>query len=303
MTTQATGANGNSQKAAKGEVTNYGKWLDVTKGPPVESDLNGFISWRIDRYEDEKFRDYELWEAFLEDFIDFTEPLFQLAGKDYVRNLRNFLCANGVYVHKQARVSMAKELFKVLQEDKPHEWTNDEIEGQINSAQGFNSILKSRLPATSITPAINITIPAPPTTIATMTPAPTTPAPAFITTTTGESGSSQKALKVEIVQEDEPHQWTKEEAEDQINYEKEDQGDEDIPLDEPDLHDDLETLILETNLPHDDPEPGSDQSITILGTIDGPKMLENPANKATYHISTRTIKVLNARIGDRKSVV
>ena len=98
MTTQATGSN---QKAAKGEVTNYGKWLDVTKGPPVESDLNGFISWRIDRYEDEKFRDYELWEAFVEDFIDFTETLFQLADKDYVRNLRNFLCANGVCICSQ----------------------------------------------------------------------------------------------------------------------------------------------------------------------------------------------------------
>ena len=132
MTTQAIGASGSSQSTPKGETTNDGKWLDVTKGPPVESDLNGFISWCIDRYEDEKFRDYELWEAILEDFIDFTETLFQLADKDYVRNLRNFLCANGVYVHKQARISMAKELSKILQEDKPHEGTNDEIQNQVN---------------------------------------------------------------------------------------------------------------------------------------------------------------------------
>jgi hypothetical protein len=109
MTTQATGSN---QRAAKGELTNYGKWLDVTKKPPVESDLNGFISWSIDRYEDEKWRNYELWEAFVEDFIDFTETLFQLAGKDYLRKLRSFLRANGVYVHRQAGIPMAKNFLK-----------------------------------------------------------------------------------------------------------------------------------------------------------------------------------------------
>src|ERR1700685_3553069 len=112
-------------------ITNYGEWIDVTEGPLIESDLNGFITWRINRYGEFNYRDYDLWAAFVEDFIDFTETHFQLANKDCVRNLRDFLCANGVYVHRQARVSMAKELFKVLQEDNPHEWTDDEIQNQI----------------------------------------------------------------------------------------------------------------------------------------------------------------------------
>jgi hypothetical protein len=60
------------------------------------------------------------------------------------------------------------------------------------------------------------------------------------------------------VQEEKQHQWTKEEVEDQINYEEEDQGDEDIPSDEPDLHNNLKTLILETDSPHDDPDTNSD---------------------------------------------
>jgi hypothetical protein len=108
MTTQATqaSASGSNQRTPKGETTNYGKWLDVTKEPPVESDLNGFISWRKDRYEDERYRDYNLWAAFVEDFEGFTETFFQIASKDYVRNLRDFLCANGVYVHRQDRISI-----------------------------------------------------------------------------------------------------------------------------------------------------------------------------------------------------
>jgi hypothetical protein len=70
-----------SQKVTKGEVTNYGKWLDVTKEPPIESDLNGFIAWRIDLYEGSQYRDYELWEAYVEDFEGFTETLFQVKKK------------------------------------------------------------------------------------------------------------------------------------------------------------------------------------------------------------------------------
>ena len=140
--TQSTGESGSSQKVTKGEVTNYVKWLDVTKEPPIESDLKGFIAWRIDLYEDSQYRDYDLWEAYVEDFEGFTETLFQLASKDYMPNLRNFLCANGVYVHRQARIPMAKELFKVVQ-DKPHKWTKDEIHDQINSSHEFNSTLKS----------------------------------------------------------------------------------------------------------------------------------------------------------------
>ena len=158
MTTQATDGSGSNQKDTKVAITNYGEWIDVTKGPLIESDLNGFITWRINRYEKFNYRDYDLWAAFVEDFIDFTETQFQLANKDCVRNLRDFLCANGVYVHRQARVSMVKELFKVLQEDNPHEWTDDEIQNQIKSSQGFNSILKSRLPAVSMTPTITTVV-------------------------------------------------------------------------------------------------------------------------------------------------
>ena len=50
--------------------------------------------------------------------LKISQGLFQRASKDYVR----------IYVHRQARISMAKELFKVLQENKPHEWTKEEIE-------------------------------------------------------------------------------------------------------------------------------------------------------------------------------
>jgi hypothetical protein len=69
-----------------------------------------------------------------------------------------------------------------------------------------------------------------------------------------------------------------------VNFElgEEGQGNEDIPLDEPDLHNDLET-----DSPHDDPDPDSDQFITTFGTIDGRDVLANPADKSAYHILTK----------------
>jgi hypothetical protein len=80
--------------------------------------LNGYIAWRIDLYEDFfRYRDYDLWEAYVEDFEGFTETLFRLASKNYLRKLmRDFLRANGVYVHRQARIPMAKESYKTKHE-------------------------------------------------------------------------------------------------------------------------------------------------------------------------------------------
>ena len=313
MTTQATDGSGSNQKDTKVAITNYGEWIDVTKGPLIESHLYGFITWRINRYGEFNYRDYDLWAAFVEDFIDFTETHFQLANKDCVRNLRDFLCANGVYVHRQARVSMAKELFKVLQEDNPHEWTDDEIQNQIKSSQGFNSILKSRLPAASMTPTITTTTPIlstvvtttiPPAAVITTIPAPstsviTTPAlsinttTSIITTTAGhghELGNLAKVYEDEVKYDGEMDTSNHDKA-DIVNSEGEGRGNEDTPLDKLDLHDDLETLILETDSPHhDDPDPNSDQSITTLGTIDGCDMLfEKLANQSTYHILAKDI--------------
>src|SRR5467141_699593 len=66
-----------------------------------------------------------------------------------------------------------------------------------------------------------------------------------------------------------------------VNYElgEEGQGNEDIPLDELDLH--------ETDSSHDDPGPDSDQFITTFGTIDGRDVLANLADKSAYHILTK----------------
>ncbi|RKF77620.1 hypothetical protein GcM3_070031, partial [Golovinomyces cichoracearum] len=104
-----------------GEITNFGKQINLNDGTPTREDVNGFITWRIAVYQDSNYRDYSLWEAFVEDFEGFTKTTFDIANKDLLRKLRDFLRSNGVFVSKQ------------------HEWTDEEIRDQMNGAQDSNS--------------------------------------------------------------------------------------------------------------------------------------------------------------------
>ena len=118
----------------------YVKRIDFNQ-PITEDIATGYIAWQLSVYKSQCYRDYNLWEAFIEDFEGFEKQIFNTADQTWVQDLRNHLRANGVFVYKQARSSIATELCKVLAEDKPHKWTQEEIDEQVESNEGFNSIL------------------------------------------------------------------------------------------------------------------------------------------------------------------
>jgi hypothetical protein len=49
----------------RGEVTNFGKQIDFSKDL-TEGDINGYIAWRIAIWEDSRYRDRDLWIAFID---------------------------------------------------------------------------------------------------------------------------------------------------------------------------------------------------------------------------------------------
>ncbi|RKF59129.1 hypothetical protein OnM2_062051 [Erysiphe neolycopersici] len=51
-----------------------------------------------------------LWEAFVEDFENFTTKTFEIASKDSLRKLRDFPRENGIFVYKKVRTPIAREL-------------------------------------------------------------------------------------------------------------------------------------------------------------------------------------------------
>ncbi|POS85494.1 hypothetical protein EPUL_003177 [Erysiphe pulchra] len=68
-----------------------------------------------------------------------TKITFEIASKDLLRKLRDFLRSNGLFVFKQVRIPIVNELYKVVIEEMKHEWTNEEIRDQINDAHDLSS--------------------------------------------------------------------------------------------------------------------------------------------------------------------
>ncbi|RKF81943.1 hypothetical protein GcM1_176004, partial [Golovinomyces cichoracearum] len=63
----------------RGKISNFENKLDLNGGTPSIGNVNGFISWRIEIYKDSNYRDYSLWEAYVEDFDKFTKETFEIA--------------------------------------------------------------------------------------------------------------------------------------------------------------------------------------------------------------------------------
>ena len=63
-----------------------------------QQDLNGFLLHRMAHYKDSEYNDTMLWQCMKEDFVGWTKETWVPAKKDIVRDFRNFLRENGVFV-------------------------------------------------------------------------------------------------------------------------------------------------------------------------------------------------------------
>ncbi|POS82145.1 hypothetical protein EPUL_006732, partial [Erysiphe pulchra] len=95
-----------------------------------ESKVNQFIQYSINSWKILGYTDDELWLTFKEDFEGWTEVIFDIAHPHVVRNLRDYLRENGVFVTKGPGFRITKSLTEVLQEIKMHNWSQEEIEYQ-----------------------------------------------------------------------------------------------------------------------------------------------------------------------------
>ena len=65
-------------------------------------------------YEVYDFKDNELWEAYKEDFHNFTVQIFKNCNQIYIRKLQILLQTNGVWVRKYRNATVPKSLFNTL---------------------------------------------------------------------------------------------------------------------------------------------------------------------------------------------
>ncbi|CCU78396.1 (conserved with many other fungi) [Blumeria hordei DH14] len=126
--------------------------------------VNTHAEYAMRYWETFNIKDFELWEKFGERFDEWTEEIFKHMNDNLLENFRDFLRSRGVWVKKQRGFSRAKALCNLLQEEKPTEWSNEEINlmmtaGNFNSAH--NPMFKQPQFIPDSKPKLPLTIPTP----------------------------------------------------------------------------------------------------------------------------------------------
>src|SRR6266702_519521 len=102
------------------------KWetgIDVTA-----TDINkvkAFVDWRLSIYKKKGWKGFDLWESFVDDFKSFTKGILNDLGKDRLKEIRDYLRENRVYIQKEVRKSIADGLLGAIYEPTPSKWPAD----------------------------------------------------------------------------------------------------------------------------------------------------------------------------------
>ena len=77
-------------------------------------------------YKENRWKGFNLWESFVDDFKLFIKDILNNLGKDRLKKIRDYLCENGVYIWKEARKSIIDSLLGVIHEPTPSKWPTDD---------------------------------------------------------------------------------------------------------------------------------------------------------------------------------
>lgn len=95
-----------------------------------EEIINGYLTLMMMVYQKDNRTDENLWDTFREDFEGFTEDIFFLASRTALRELREILILQGVWIKSARGCSYAKTLYNCLIEDSRAEWSSEAIKEQ-----------------------------------------------------------------------------------------------------------------------------------------------------------------------------
>jgi hypothetical protein len=110
----------------------------------TKENVDNYIRGQIEAWTEYDYKDYQLWECFVEDFEGWTSATFMIGDINERRHLRNHLSQRGVFVERKGKVPIAPALEKVLQEEEPHVWTDEEINKQMVTPPYKNTSTKAK---------------------------------------------------------------------------------------------------------------------------------------------------------------
>jgi hypothetical protein len=89
-------------------------------------EVKAFVDWRLSIYKEKGWKGFDLWESFVDDFESFTKDILSDLGKDRLKEIRDYLRENRVYIRKEARKSIADGLLGAIHEPTPSKWPTDD---------------------------------------------------------------------------------------------------------------------------------------------------------------------------------
>ena len=105
------------------------KWRYGIEPDKVTTDeIREYIYAKRYQYQAKKTGDLNLWDLFQDDFKNFTVETFNRPNRATIQDLRHCLRCGGVYVQQNnKRLTIAKSLIAVVEQDEFHEWTDDDV--------------------------------------------------------------------------------------------------------------------------------------------------------------------------------
>jgi len=88
-------------------------------------EVKAFVNWRLSIYKKKGWKGFDLWESFIDDFESFTKDILNDLGKDRLKEIRDYLRENRVYIRKEARKLIADGLLGAIHETTPSKWPTD----------------------------------------------------------------------------------------------------------------------------------------------------------------------------------
>src|SRR6266702_1237039 len=89
-------------------------------------EVKAFVDWRLSIYKKKGWKGFDLWESFVDDFELFIKGILNDLGKDRLKEIRDYLRENRVYIQKEVRKSIADGLLGAIYEPTPSKWPTDD---------------------------------------------------------------------------------------------------------------------------------------------------------------------------------
>ena len=89
-------------------------------------EVKAFVNWRLLIYKEKGQKGFNLQESFINDFKSFTKDILNDFSKDQLKEIRDYLHKNGVYIRKEARKLITDSFLGVIHEPTPLKWPTDD---------------------------------------------------------------------------------------------------------------------------------------------------------------------------------